>query len=206
MRVNREDLIDVTAFVDPASGRMPTRTALKSTMSRSANVVVGQDAQGHIFVLHAWAARIPTTSHTDRIFKLSADWRPRVIGIDASAMQSLYADALLLEAKHRVHRLPLQPIKMPPNVDKDSRIRAVLQPVISQGRLFVRADQRDLYAELEAFPGSPSKDMVDALAEAIVLLRRIAPSSTGYKDREAHLEYLTATGAPRWYIDQVRAS
>jgi len=194
-------LVDIVAFIDPASGRKSA--ALKRNASRSADLVVGRDDLGRIFVLHAWAGRIPTTTHTDRIFALNQQWHPRIIGIDASAMQSLYADALTREAKQKAERLPLQPIGMPTTVDKDSRIRAILQPVIAMGRLFLLADQRDLHQELEAFPHGLTKDLVDALSQAIALLKPVNPKRMEDADREARLAYLRETNAPGYYIDAV---
>ena len=193
-QVAMDDLVDRVAFVDPASGK----TVLKRTASRSADVVIAQDAHRRIFVLYAWAGRIPTTAHTDRIFRLVADFQPRVIGIDASAMQSLYADSLLREARQRGKRLPLMPVKA--TTDKDSRIRSVIQPVIAEGRLFLQSTQRELFQELEAFPSGLTKDLVDALASAIALLpARVQPEQK--RDERARLvEYLKNTGAPDFYI------
>lgn len=191
------DCTDRVAFIDPASGK----TALKRTASRSADIVVAQDAQRRIFVLHAWAGRIPTTSHTDRIFKLVADFTPRVVGIDASAMQSLYADALMREARQRGLRFPLLPVKM--TTDKDARIRAVLQPVIAEGRLFVQQAQRDLWQELEAFPSGLTCDLVDALASAIALLPARPDRQQRSDEKGRWVDYLRASGAPSFYVDEV---
>lgn len=197
-----EELSDIVAFVDPASGRKSA--GQRKNSSRSADVVVGTDDLGRIFVLHAWAGRVPTTVHTDRIFQLVRTWRPRIVGIDASAMQTLYADSLMREAKVKHERLPLWPMQMPPNVEKTNRIRAVLQPVLGFGRLFLRADQRDLAQEIEAFPTGATKDMVDALAMAVSLLRKTARSRAEATERDSHLRYLRDTKAPAQYIDQVR--
>ena len=197
MKTALADLTDRVAFVDPAGGQ----TALKRTASRSADVVVAQDAQMRVFVLHAWAGRIPTTAHTDRIFKLIDDWRPRVVGIDASAQQSLYYDSLMREAKQRGKRLPLIPCKMVG--DKDARIRAVLQPVIAEGRLFVATTHRELWQELESFPSGMTKDLVDALTEAIKLLPARPQQQQAHEERAARLRYLEESRAPRFYIEQV---
>lgn len=199
-----DDLYDVVAFVDPASGKKTA--AQRKTSSRSADVVVGMDGLGHVFVLHAWAGRVPTPAHTDRIFQLAVDWKPRIVGIDASAMQTLYSDSLLLEARHRKARLPLWPMQMPTHVVKEERIRAVLQPVIANGRLFLSAEQHDLQQEIESFPTGATKDLVDALASAITLLRKPGRERSESREREAYLAYLKATGAPASYIDRVRAA
>lgn len=195
------DLHDIVAFVDPASGRKSASS--RKTSSRSADVVVGSDDVGHIFVLHAWAGRIPTTAHTDRIFQLVKDWRPRIVGIDASAMQTLYSDMLLREAKYKQARLPLWPVPMPTHVNKDERIRTVLQPVIASGRLFVLQTQRDLYAELEAFPTGQTRDMVDALAEAVTLLRKPGAKRSEAKERDDYLRFLRESGAPDFFVREM---
>lgn len=194
------DQLTVVAFVDPAGGK----TAARKSSSRSADVVVGSDAEGHVFVLHAWAGRIPTTAHTDRIFDLVERWRPRILGIDASAMQSLYADSLLREARQRGKRLPLLPVKLVG--DKDERIRSVLQPLIADGRLFTRDDQRDLRVELEAFPGGATKDLCDALCEAVTLLPKRAAKAARREEGAAWLAYLKNSGAPSYYVRECERS
>lgn len=197
--IAQSSLTDVTAFVDPASGK----TALRRTASRSADVVVAQDELGRVFVLHAWAGRIPTTAHTDRLFRMVEDFRPRIVGIDASAMQSLWADALMREAKQRALRLPLHPMKMPTSVDKLARIRTILQPVIAAGRLFIQAGQRDLFQELEAFPSGLTVDLADALAEATTLLRKVGAKRSADGELDARLRYLKESNSPAWYIAEV---
>lgn len=196
-----DDLIDTVAFVDSASGKKARES--KRGLARSADVVVATDSLARIYVLHAWAARVPTTDHIDRIFKLVEDFHPRVIGIDASAMQSLFADALNREAKHRARRLPLMPISMPTNVDKDVRIRTALQPILAAGRLFVQPGAREMLAELESFPGGATKDLCDALAEATKLLRRVGAAQQAQTDGRARLDWLKESGAPAFYIEEV---
>lgn len=197
-----EELSDIVSFVDPASGRKSA--GQRKNSSRSADVVVGTDDLGRIFVLHAWAGRVPTTVHTDRIFQLVRTWRPRIVGIDASAMQTLYADSLMREAKVKHERLPLWPMQMPPNVEKTNRIRAVLQPVLGFGRLFLRADQRELAQEIEAFPTGATLDLVDSLTQAITLLRKTSRARSEANERDAYVEYLRSTKAPAAYVDAVK--
>ena len=191
------DLTDRVGFIDPAGGK----AALKRTASRSADIVVAQDAAMRVFVLHAWAGRIPTTAHTDRIFKLVDDWKPLQLGIDASAMQSLYYDSLMREARQRGKRLPLLAVKMV--TDKTAYIRSVLQPVVAEGRLFVQAGQRELWQEIEAFPSGMTMDLADALAHAIALLPKRPAVQQAHEERSAHLRYLEQSNAPRYYINQV---
>jgi len=192
--------LTVVGFVDPAGGKKKTR----KKSSRSADVIVGSDHEGRIFVLHAWAGHVPTTVHTDRIFDMVARWRPRLLGIDASAMQSLYADSLVREARQRGIRLPLVPCMM--HGDKDERIRTAIQPVIAEGRLLLLDNQKDLDAELTAFPGGATVDLCDALGEAINLLPKRAPRRAARDEGVAWLDYLKSSGAPDAYIRQCAQS
>lgn len=196
-----DDLIDTVAFIDSASGKKPG--GARRGLARSADVVVATDSLARIYVLHAWADRIPTTEHIDRIFKLVEDFHPRVVGIDASAMQSLFSDALIRESRHRARRLPLLPIAMPTNVDKDVRIKNAIQPVLFAGRLFVQPGAREMRSELESFPGGATKDLCDALAEAVKLLRRVGAAQQAQTDGRARLEWLRESGAPDYYIEEV---
>jgi hypothetical protein len=78
-----------------------------------------------------------------------------------------------------------------------------LQPIIGNGRLFVREDMTELRTEIASFPLSPLKDLVDALASAIAL---VPPRHTRREDDaeiEHLLSYLRKTGAPAAAIEEV---
>ena len=195
-------LADIAAFCDPAGGK---RLEIKRVRARSAIVVVGADRIGRIFVLHTWADRCTAGQLSDRILQVQRDHQPRVFGIEANAMQALYGEMVAREARHTGQRLPLLPVKQPTNVDKDWRIRTALQPVMGNDRLFTQAGQYELRAELTTFPMNPLKDLVDALASAVTLLRKTVVPQQVRRDRDAYLEYLRSSGAPPWYIEQEAA-
>lgn len=193
-------LADTTAFCDPAGGK---RMALKRVRARSAIVVVGSDAISRIFVLHTWADRCSAGDLTERILRIQADFKPRVFGVEANAMQALYGEMVAREAKHKGARLPLLPVKQPTNVDKDWRIRTALQPVIGAGRLLIQPHHYELKTELTTFPMSTTKDLIDALASAVALLRKTPVPQARRDELQALLAYLRETGAPASYIEQV---
>jgi hypothetical protein len=188
----------VAAFCDPAGGK---RMELKRVRARSAIVVVGTDRLGRIFVLHTWADRCTAGQLSEKILKIQQERLPRVFGIEANAMQALYGEMVAREARHLGQRLPLLPVKQPTNVDKDWRIRTALQPIIGNDRLFLQAGQYELKAELTTFPMNPLKDLVDALASAVTLLRKPMSARVERADSQAYLEYLRSSNAPSWYVD-----
>lgn len=189
------------AFCDPASGKK--QRELKKISARSAIVVVAQDSMSRIFVLHTWAARVSTDELIEKMYEINDRFRPRVFGGEANGLQSLFQDAVIRDAKLRGKHLPLKKVEQPTTTEKDTRIRHTLQPVIAGGRLFIRDDMTELKTEMEGFPLTPFKDLVDALASAV---RLIPPAVTRPEKRDELdrlLAYLRATGAPATYIEQV---
>jgi hypothetical protein len=202
-RIKLADMARPIFFCDPAGKKKGAQ--IKRVRARSAIVGVTQDSWGRIFVLVAWAARCSTDALTDKIFELNDQFRPRMFGIEANAMQSLYGDMVGREARSRQFRVPINEVTQPTNVDKDWRIRTTLQPVIADGRLFVPADCIELRQEIINFPMSPTKDIIDALASAVKLLPAVHTRAAIDYELERRLAYLRETGAPPAYIQSVAA-
>lgn len=199
MRLALANLAEHYAFIDPAG----SKSALKRVGARSAIVTIAVDDLARIFVLEAWAARCSTDHLIDRIFEANVRWHPRLFGCEANALQSLFADAVRREARATGKTLPLIPVQQPVRLDKDFRIRAALQPVIAEGRLFVQETQHDLKVELVSFPMSQTKDLIDALASVIALVPPRRAREMRDAERESRLRYLRESGAPVWFIEQV---
>ena len=202
MNIPMNDLNDLTAFCDPAAGKKPNQ--VKKVRARSAIVVVGQDDFQRIFVLKAWGQRCRTDELVEEIMKTSETWSPKVFGIEANAMQSLFADCVQRESKMRGLVLPIRPILQPTKVDKIYRIRSALQPVISEGRLFIQEDQHELKQEILTFPMSPTVDIIDALASAVALLPKRNKNFSQIESQDSYEQYLRDTHAPEWYIARER--
>ncbi len=184
------------AFCDPSGGK----PELKKTRARSAIVCIAADHLTRIFVLVAWAARCSTDKLFDEILAVNAAWKPRIFGIEANAMQTLFADAVRREAKMKQVRLPLVAVQQSTKINKEYRIRAALQPVIAFGRLFTQPTQHELIAELTTFPMSQTKDLADALASAVALVPPRATRVQRDEEAEQLAAYLRESGAPAWYI------
>lgn len=198
-KIALEDLTERYGFCDPAS----SKTRIKGTRARSAVILLGVDDLFRIFVLHAWAGRIAANNLRDKIIEVVDQFKPRRFGIEANAMQSLFAD-LVRDAASALkgQRLPLTPVQQPTRIDKDFRIRTALQPIIADGRLFLQPDQYELKEELKGFPMTFKKDLVDALASAITLIPKRRRKQLKRQSTEALAEYLRDSGAPAWYIER----
>lgn len=195
--------LDTYMFVDPA-GKPKPGERLKKTRSRQAIIVISSDWLPRYFVRFAWAGRLPTTKFTNRIISTYQQFRPRICGIEANAMQELYADMVVDKARTttRLENLSMYPVYQPTKVEKTWRIRSVLQPVIDEGRLFLLDSMQDLESEIRGFPTAEYKDLVDALASAIRLVPKRAKQKQENTEIESTLAYLRETGAPPHYIEQ----
>lgn len=181
-------------FVDPAAGK--TDQAMKRVRARSAIVIGGQDDLGRVFILHAWAARCPTEKLIDEMYSLTDRYQLKTLGVEANGLQALFSDAVIRDAKLAGRKLPVAPIYQPTRTEKDFRIRTTLQPLLSNGKVFVQPSMIELRQEIENFPMHPTKDLVDALASLCRLMPPKDPQLVRDNEAVALARYLQASGAP----------
>lgn len=188
-------------WVDPAG----KKSLLRRVRARQAMAIIGaNDAPlPFIFVLYSWAGKLTTTRFRDKIVDVYKEYQPRQCGIEANAMQELFGDLVKDKAKEDcIGPVRIRPISVPTNVDKDARIRTILEPVISTYRLFIPASMVELLSELTGFPTGQFKDIVDCLASAI----KMVPKRTGKGAAEHEVRqlaaYLRGRGHPAYYIEE----
>jgi predicted phage terminase large subunit-like protein len=183
-----------TAFADPAGG---TNTLLThaGTRSRASIVVVGQDDLERIFILEAWAKRLPPDQLMAKMFETQFKWKPAIFGMDSSGPQLQFHQIVKKEARDRNIHWNLRGVAE--RTDKITFIETVLQPIVAQGRLLrsaVEHEVADLKNEWQSFPGGSYKDIMDALARAVWLLPSSLPAHLRLMDRMQLKRYLERTG------------
>lgn len=201
MHLNYDDL-PAYAFLDPASGRKARNQGVRHTRSRSAIVVAkAEQAMGRIFVVNAWAGRVPPSAIVDKVIEVNEAFRPCVFGIESSGQQYLFAETLGVGARLRGAHIPWMPVDQPTTIMKDDRIRNTIQPLMQAGRLFIDAKMHELIAELEGFPTAMTKDLVDALASVIYhLIPAPRPAQQDTGELDALAAYLRGEGYSPSYI------
>lgn len=192
------DQMRIYAFCDPASGRGKN----KRIQARQALVVCADDYLSRKFVLKAWAGKIQTTGLRDKLLSEYGKWNPALFGIEANAMQILFGDLIIDEARRRFGVSRFVPVYQPTKVEKDFRIRTVLEPLLTTGRLFVPANMDDLRVELRGFPTGQYKDILDALASCINLMPPMVTKSEKTGELERLAQYLRSTGCHPRIIEQ----
>lgn len=192
------------AFTDPASGRSRSGSSAASVkQSKQAITVVAVSPHTHIFAAYAWMGKLPTTAYVDKLLKVHSQFTPKTFGIEANAMQSLFADIVRAEAKKQLQRVSFLPISQPTNIDKKFRIRTRLEPVINYGRLFLGPRMIELESGLRGFPAADEYlDLIDCFASCIGLVPKKPDSVTKNEELASLAKYLRDTGAPSWHIER----
>ena len=151
--------MEVVAGVDPATG--------KASGDYSAICVLGRAPSGLLYVLETYARRVSPRAFMEALFEVYERWKPRVILFETVAFQEVYKDEIMREGARRGLYLPIKEVK--PRAAKEIRAQK-LSPLIENGLLRFRREQRLLREQLLAFPKGDHDDLVDALEMAVSAL------------------------------------
>lgn len=201
MKIDFKDL-RIQMFVDPAA-RPRREQKVRKTRARQAISVIGatNSSKYRVFSLYAHAAREPTSIFRDRIIDVYGQYQPQRCGIEANALQSLFGDLAREKAEEVFEgRVKMFPVTQPTDIDKDFRIRSIIQPLLNEGRLYIPDDQLELLSEVKGFPTAATKDLIDALAAACALIPKTSSEHAQKRQVEEVARYLRNKGHPEDYI------
>jgi hypothetical protein len=172
---------DIVCVYDPARSRESEYRAL----ARHAVMTCAMSQTYDVFVLAAWAKRVPLPEVLHEIQWQCDTFSPRVIGVESIGMQ--YAIADVVDAWLRLnHELaPIDDLMPDTRVNKKWRIRMQIQRVAPFGKLWFQDHHLNLYQEYSAFPNGRTIDLMDVLAYCIALLNPNDPDATDF-----HADYL----------------
>lgn len=191
--------LEIYSYADLAAGKDARN---KAHGCRQAIVTAARDWLDRWFFLQIWAGRETTSDFKEKILSTQEMFKPRLFGLEANGMQVLFGNLVREEAKLRFGNIKMIPIYQPTNVDKNFRIRTGLEPLIAQGKLFLREEQLDAWVELRGFPTAATKDIVDAMETCI----RIAPKRPLDRRNDAELDqyaqYLRSTRLPARLVEE----
>lgn len=144
--------------------------SMKSTADYTAAVILGQAADGKLFVVDAQRVRAPFNEVLQFIQTMAQKWSPMVIGIEQVQYQAAVVQELL-----RTTRLPVRGVT--PDKDKQTRFLPVAARY-EQGLIYHSANLHSTFdKELLAFPLGEHDDQVDALSLAYQMLSQFSPST-----------------------------
>lgn len=132
-------------------------------------MVIGVDRnEGRIYVLDYSKFQTDDLNMTvNEIFSKYMEWRPKAAVYEKSAQQGYLEQMVRSEMQKRGIYFNLMP-KTPENIKKEERIRQVVGFNVGRRCLYISKTMKDLYDEMYSFPRGKLKDLVDALAYAIL--------------------------------------
>jgi predicted phage terminase large subunit-like protein len=133
----------------------------------SVAIVVGQDMAENIYVLDYWRDRTGDIDIIcDNIFRLCLANGAALVNIESVQYQQAMKNYFEKKMQERNHWVGVEGTK--PRTSKDARIRS-MQPLFASGKVFLRTGMNDLEEELEYYPNSSHKDLLDALYYGIAV-------------------------------------
>lgn len=155
---------------------------------KAAIAVIGLEADGSIGVIDIWSKRGATArEQVDQYFRLSKafDVSPNLHGVESIAFQAALSELLREEMFRRGYFFEITPIKhvgKHPEIKKERRIEAVLQPRYANGAIYHCRRFPSYETALLDWPNC-DKDETDAVAMAVRLLDPYAAAAAGdYED------------------------
>lgn len=151
--------LDVYAFWDIAIGK-------NSRADYNAIVTLGRHrVTGVIYVLDAWAEKIPMHKALEVALNKIKQYRPKAFGVETvQAQYDMYRQ--LKEKLYAQGIYSTRLLAVNPKGNKEDRIET-LEPLVESGYLRFNKSHRLLIEMLELFPGHDNDDLPDALASAI---------------------------------------
>lgn len=150
---------DVFAFWDIAIGRT------KRSDYNAIVTIAKHRRTGVIYVIDAWAAKVPVHKAMDVAIEKIIEFRPRFFGVESvQAQYEMYRQLQQKVYEMGIYNTKMMPIK--PTGKKEERIE-LLEPLFENGFLKIRTTQRLLKEQLEQFPNADHDDLPDALAAVV---------------------------------------
>lgn len=160
-KYGKELKLDLYSFWDISIGK-------NSRADYNAIVTVGiHRATGVIYVLDAWAQKVPLHKAAEEAYQKIKEIRPKMFGVESiQAQYEIYRQLQQRILQDSVYGTRLKPVS--PRGKKEDRIE-ILEPLVENGMLRFRRSQRLLLEQLEQFPNADHDDLPDALAQAVEL-------------------------------------
>lgn len=151
--------LDLYSFWDIAIGK-------NSRSDYNAIVTIGRDRiTGVIYVLDAWAEKIPMHKALDMAERKIRQWNPKVFGVETvQAQYDMYRQLRERLMKAGIYSTRLLAVN--PRGKKEDRIEQ-LEPLVEGGYLRFNKGQRLLLEQMELFPSHDNDDLPDSLASVV---------------------------------------
>lgn len=175
---NKKINMDIFGFWDIAIGK-------NSRSDYNAIVIIGRDKKtGVIYVLDAWAEKIPMHKALNVAYDKIAKWKPKQFGVETvQAQYDMYRQLRELCVAKGIYSTRV--LSVNPKGKKEDRIEN-LEPLVEGGYIRFKKSQRLLIEMLELFPTHDHDDLPDALASAVEMSGRLFRKRVHYRKPEGY--------------------
>ena len=173
--VTRENVITLST-VDPAISD-------EDGSCYSTIVTVQYPPDANWYVVEALRERWDELELIDAIFGVVERWNPQVVGIEDVAYQKALFKPIKVMQHERVSYFPCVPLKSYRQGGKDYRI-SQLQPFWSSKRIYIDERLVDLEYEILRYPVAETRDLIDALAYHVELLKKPEVKKAGLPEHQ----------------------
>jgi len=176
----------------------------KPGAARRALVVMGMTPNGKPGIIEAYASRKSINEVIDKAFELYLKWKPRGLWIETVGNQQYVVNLFQREMEKRERAghpqwLSLQQLRTNTKLSKESRIRDAIQKYGAMDGIWHTALCDPFLEEYPFFPLTRTKDVLDATAYGLDLLRRPYTPEEEAEGEEAEDEVVAAMNAQTGY-------
>ena len=170
--------LDIFGFWDIAIGK-------NNRSDYNAIVIIGRDKRtGVIYVLDAWAEKIPMHKALEVAYQKIAYWKPKQFGVETvQAQYDMYRQLRELLVVKGIYNTRVLPVN--PKGKKEDRIEQ-LEPLVEGGYIRFKKSQRLLIEMLQLFPTHDHDDLPDALASVVEMSGRMFRKKVHYRKPEGY--------------------
>jgi hypothetical protein len=176
----------------------------KPTAARRALVIMGMTPSGKPGIIETFASRKGIDEIITEAFRLYARWRPRGLWIETVGNQSYVMNLFKREMEKRdmlghPQYINIQPLRTNTKLSKESRIRDAIQKYGAADGIWHTALCDAFMEEYPFFPLTQTKDVLDAAAYGLDLLRRPYTEAEETERDESEEEMLQGMSAQTGY-------
>lgn len=154
-------------------------------------ITVGVTPENDWYILDIRRDRFTVGQLIDEMFDVYETWKPVNMSLEVIGQAQGILDSFHNEEDRRGVYLPLIEIKTRNNINKQQRIRSILQPRFERGKIFIREDlehREELEEELLNFPKARHDDIIDPLTDLEDIGFAPDPKDLQGKEPESHME------------------